>query len=53
MKLINFFLFFIFISINFSFADINKEIELLEIKYREKIALENNISEKTFDKVDV
>ena len=27
MKLINFFLFFIFISVNFSFADINKEFE--------------------------
>ena len=48
MKLINFFLFFIFISINFSFADINKEFENWKLNFK-KIALENNISEKTFD----
>ena len=48
MKLINFFLFFIFISVNFSFADINKEFENWKINFK-KIALENNISEKTFD----
>ncbi len=50
MKLINFFLFFIFISINFSFADINKEFENWKLNFK-KIALENNISESTFDKV--
>ena len=50
MKLINFFLFFIFISINFSFADINKEFENWKLNFK-KIALENNISEQTFDKV--
>ena len=50
MKLINFFLFFIFISINFSFADINKEFENWKLSFK-KIALENNISEKTFDRV--
>ena len=48
MKLTNFFLFFIFISINFSFADINKEFENWKLNFK-KIALENNISEKTFD----
>ena len=50
MRLINFFLFFIFISINFSFADINKEFENWKLSFK-KIALENNISEKTFDRV--
>ena len=50
MKLINFFLFFVFISINFSFADINKEFENWKLNFK-KIALENNISEKTFDRV--
>ncbi len=48
MKLINFFLFFILISINYSFADINKEFENWKLNFK-KIALENNISEKTFD----
>ena len=48
MKLINFFLFFTFISINFSFGDINKEFEIWKLNFK-KIALENNISEKTFD----
>ncbi len=50
MKQINFFLFFILISINFSFADINKEFENWKVNFK-KIALQNNISEKTFDKV--
>ena len=50
MKLINFFLFFIFISINFSFADINKDFENWKLNFK-KIALENDISEHTFDKV--
>ena len=48
MKLINFLLFFIFISINFAFSDINKEFENWKENFK-KIALENNISEKTFD----
>ena len=50
MKLTNLFLFFIFTSINFSFADINKEFENWKLNFK-KIALENNISEKTFDRV--
>ena len=48
MKLINFFLLFIFISINFSFADINKEFENWKLNFK-KIALKNNISEATFN----
>ena len=48
MKLIKFFLFFIIISINYSFADINKEFENWKESFK-KIALEKNISEKTFD----
>ena len=46
MKLINFFLFFIFISVNFSFADINKEFENWKLNFK-KIALENNIINKS------
>jgi len=34
MKLINFFLFFIFISINLSFADINKEFENWKLNFK-------------------
>jgi len=48
MKQINFFLFFILISINFSFADINKDFENWKINFK-KIALKNNISEATFN----
>ena len=48
MKLIKFLIFFIFISINFSFADINQEFENWKLNFK-KIALEKNISEKTFD----
>ena len=48
MKQINFFLFFILISINYSLADINKEFEIWKSNFK-KVALENNISEKTFD----
>ena len=48
MKPINFFLFFILISINNSLADINKEFENWKLNFKKK-ALENNISEKTFD----
>ena len=51
MKLINFFLFLILILIsNYSFADINKDFENWKLNFK-KIALENNISEKTFDRV--
>ena len=48
MKQINFFLFFILISINWSFADINKEFENWKVNFK-KTALKNNISEQTFD----
>ena len=50
MRLINFFLFFIFISVKCSFADINRDFENWKIKFKQ-IAIENNISEKTFDTV--
>ncbi len=50
MKLINFFLFFILTSINYSFADTNKEFENWKLNFK-KIAIENYISEKTFDRV--
>ncbi len=50
MKQINFFIFFILIFINTSFADINKDFENWKINFR-KVALKNNISEKTFDMV--
>ena len=48
MKQINFFLFFILISINCSFADINKDFENWKLNFK-KIAIANNISENTFD----
>ena len=48
MKQINFFLFFILITINFSFADINKDFENWKINFK-KLALKNNISEATFN----
>ena len=48
MKQISFFLFFIFI--NSSFADINNDFENWKINFK-KIAIKNNISEKTFDLV--
>ena len=48
MKLINFILFFILISFNYSFADINKDFENWKLNFKQ-IAIENNISEKTFD----
>ena len=50
MKLINFFLFSILVSINYSLADINKEFEIWKLNFK-KIALENDISEQTFDRV--
>ena len=50
MKQISFFLFFVIISTNCSFADINKDFENWKIDFK-KIALKNNISEKTFDMV--
>ncbi len=48
MKKINIFLFLILISINYSFADINKEFENWKSSFKQ-IALKNNISESTFD----
>ena len=48
MKQINFFLFFILTSINFSFADINNDFENWKINFK-KVALKNNISEETFN----
>ena len=48
MKLINSILFFFFIIFNFANADLNKEFELWKNKFK-KIALQNNISEKTFN----
>ena len=50
MKKIKFILFFLFISINLSFGDINNDFEKWKLNFK-KIALKNNISEKTFDKV--
>ena len=50
MKQINFFLLFIIISINTSLADIDKDFENWKLNFK-KIALENNISEKTFNLV--
>ena len=50
MKQINFLLFFILFSFNSSFADINKDFIDWKINFK-KIALNNNISEKTFDTV--
>ena len=50
MKLINLFLFILLISIKCSLADINKEFKNWKLNFK-KIALENNISEKTFDTV--
>ena len=48
MKQINFFLFFLLISTNFSFADVNKDFENWKINFK-KLALKNNISEATFN----
>ncbi len=50
MKQISFFLFLIFFHINSSFADINKDFENWKINFK-KIALKNNISGETFDRV--
>ena len=48
MKLINLILFYILLSLNFSFADINKDFENWKLNFKQ-VAIENNISEKTFD----
>ncbi len=48
MKQINFFLFLSLISINISFADINKDFENWKKNFK-NVALKNNISEETFD----
>ena len=50
MKQINFLLFFVLISINISFADVNKDFQNWKKDFK-KIALKNNISEKTFNMV--
>ena len=50
MTLIKFFLFFVFIFINIAHADNNKAFEAWKANFK-KIALSNNISESTFDKV--
>ena len=50
MKKISLILFFLLFSINFSLADINKDFENWKNNFR-KIALQNKISEKTFDLV--
>jgi membrane-bound lytic murein transglycosylase B len=50
MKLINLILFYILLSLNFSFADINKDFENWKLNFKQ-VAMENNISEKTFDMV--
>ena len=50
MSLIKFLIFFILISTNISFADINKEFEIWKVNFK-KLALKNNISEETFNRV--
>ena len=50
MRLIKLLIFFICISNNLSFADVNKEFETWKINFK-KIALKNNISEETFNTV--
>ena len=50
MKLINFILFFLLMSLNYLFADINKDFENWKLNFKQ-IAIKNNISEKTFDMV--
>jgi len=50
MKQINIFIFFLLISINYSFADINKDFEIWKVNFK-KIALNNNVSEETFNLV--
>ena len=50
MKQINFLLFFVLISINISSADVNKDFQNWKKDFK-KIALKNNISEKTFNMV--
>ena len=50
MKQINFLLFFVLISINISFADVNKDFQNWKKDFK-KIALKNDISEKTFNMV--
>ncbi len=50
MKQINFILFFFLISVNYSLADINKDFNIWKLNFKQ-LALENNISEKTFDMV--
>ena len=48
MKQVSFLIFFLLISINISIADIKRDFENWKLNFK-KIALKNNISEKTFD----
>ena len=48
MKQINFLLIFILNFVNCSFADVNKDFENWKVNFKQT-AIENNISEKTFD----
>ena len=50
MKVINYILIFIILSIAPSFADNNSDFLVWKEKFK-KVALQNDISEKTFDKV--
>ena len=50
MRQINFILFFILFSINYSFADISREFEDWKKSFKQ-LAIKNDISEETFDKV--
>jgi membrane-bound lytic murein transglycosylase B len=50
MKLIRLILLFFLFFFNYSFADINKNFEIWKNNFK-KIALQNNISEETFNKV--
>ncbi len=50
MRLIKFILFFFLLTLNNTYADINKDFELWKNKFK-KVALQNNISEETFNKV--
>ena len=50
MKLIKLILLFLLLLLNFSKADINEDFEIWKIKFK-KIALENDISEETFNMV--
>ncbi len=48
MRQIKLLIFFVFIFTNYSFADINEDFESWKLNFK-KIAIDNKISEKTFD----